>query len=121
MNESAEVNFAPFRSFIDIAGHPHGLWPGSGVVAGRPVANSYCLQNRERAIIYFESPNGEAGHVYPAGSAVLKDLWLRDGRYSLRIYHPNNGERMTGMVGIRGGRGLISLLRFNDALALLIR
>jgi hypothetical protein len=120
LNTVAETNFSHFRRFVDVAGHPRGLWPGSGVVSGHPVANSYCLQNDERAIIYLESPNGEAGHTYPASFANLQGLKLRDGSYNLLIYHPDTGEQSKDKFEICEGRGSISLPGFKDDLALLI-
>jgi len=120
LNTLAEENFLRFVNFTEIAGSRLGLQPVAQVVSRHPVANSYCLQNNEKAIIYLESPTGESGHVYPAGTAALTGLGLKDGRYRLLVYHPESGNQVSENVEIHNGGGLISLPVFKDDLALLI-
>jgi hypothetical protein len=117
----AETNFLHFINFVELAGDRQGLQAGSGVVAGHPVANSYCLQNDRKAVIYMESPNGEAGHIYPEGNAKLIGLHLRNGSYNLLVYHPGTGEQATGGIQISNGEGFVQLPSFRDDLAVIIR
>jgi hypothetical protein len=121
LNTLAEDGFLNFIKFTDMAGHPRGLHAASEVVSGHPATHSYCLQNREKAILYLESPNGEAGHFYPSAKASLKGLILDDGQYDLLIYHPASGEQINHSVEILGGNGKIHLPPFKDDLAILIR
>ena len=117
----AETNFLHFINFVELAGDRQGLQAASGVVAEHPAANSYCLQNDRKAVIYMESPNGEAGHIYPAGNTRLVGLGLKDGSYNLLVYHPDTGEQTTGGIEISNGEGSVQLPSFKDDLALMIR
>jgi hypothetical protein len=121
LNELAEKNYSLFRQFVDMTGHPVGMRASAGVVAAHPAAGSYCLQNERRAIIYLESPSGEAGHRYPSSQAKLKGLHLPDRSYDLLIFHPSTGERTTSRIELLNGEASTLLPPFTDDLALLIQ
>jgi hypothetical protein len=120
-NTLAENQFRHFKTFIDKVGHSAGLRPVAGVLSDHPVANSYCLQNGQRAIIYLESPNGEAGYSYPPRSAKLEGLNLCDGEFTMLVYHPGTGDQSTVRMDVHKGRASIQLPEFKDDLALLIQ
>jgi len=120
LNTLAETHFKHFNTFVEDAGDPTGLRPAQRVVIDHPVANSYCLHNDARAIIYLESPNGEAGHHYPPGHATIQGLSLHDGVYNMRVYQPDSGQQSNVKVDVHQGRISIRLPAFRDDLALLI-
>jgi hypothetical protein len=120
LNNSSETHFSNFIKFTNIAGHPYGLMASSGILFNHPVANSYCLQNKQKAIIYIESPNGEAGHNYPRKSSKLKGIGLPDGAHNVLMYYPASGKRYTSSIDMFNGEGDINLPEFKDDLALLI-
>jgi hypothetical protein len=120
LNTLAEDYFPNFINFTNLTGCRWRLRPSAKVVSMQPVADSYCLQDEKKAIICLESPNGESGHVYAAGTAALTGLFLAEGRYNFLIYQPDSGNHISSSVEIRNRGGIIHLPLFRDDLALLI-
>ena len=71
LNQLSEQNFIHFRRFVDQISDYEDLRPSSGVLAGHPVPHSYSLQSKQQAIIYLESPNGQAGFNYDQTKAKI--------------------------------------------------
>jgi hypothetical protein len=92
----------------------------SDVLKGHTVANSYCLQSDKEAIIYLESPNGEAGYTYKEKKATINGLMLKDGIHKGSIYFPDSGNKRGFAIKVVRGAGEITLPSFNDDLAIII-
>ena len=121
LNLFAEENFVNFKKFVNrIPGYQH-LMPSSGVLIGHPVKNSYILQSENQAIIYIESPNGEAGFNYSSKQAKLNGLMLPDGIWFGSFYFPATGKSSKFTIRIKSGESDLKLPAFQDDLAIRIK
>lgn len=77
-----------------ISNYEH-LRPSSSAFVDHPAKHSYCLQSEKQAIIYLESPNGQAGFDYDQTKAKLAGFMLSDGHYQGTYYFPADGQRET--------------------------
>jgi hypothetical protein len=93
----------------------------SDVLKDHPVTNSYCLQSDKEAIIYLESPNGEAGYKYNGKKAIITGLRLKDGIHKGIIYFPDSGNKRGFAIKVVRGAGEIRLPSFKDDLAIIIK
>ena len=121
LNQLSEQNFIHFRRFVDQISDYEYLKPTSGVLLGHPTRHSYCLQSEKQAIIYIESPNGQAGFNYNQTKARLTGLTLDDGHYQGTYYSPSDGRKETFSVELEAGEGELLVPRFKDDLAILIQ
>jgi hypothetical protein len=119
LNLFAEENFVKFKKFINqIPGYRH-LMSSSGVLIGHPVKNSYVLQFENQAIIYLESPNGEAGFNYSLKQAKLIGYRLPDGIWSDSFYSPATGKRSKFTIRLKNGESDLKLPAFIDDLPII--
>ena len=121
LNQISEQNFVHFRRFVNQITDYEDLSPSSGVLVGHPTRHSYCLQSEKQAIIYIESPNGQAGFNYNQTKARLTGLTLDDGHYQGTYYSPSDGRKETFSVELEAGEGELLVPRFKDDLAILIQ
>jgi hypothetical protein len=121
INTEAEKNFFNFKRFIDQVRGYKTLKPTTGVLSNHPVANSYCLQSTDQALIYLESPNGKAGFSYDRSPANLNKLLLTDGTYKGLFYFPDSGRTQTFSIQMIGGKGKLLIPDFKDDLAIFIQ
>jgi hypothetical protein len=121
LNRLAEINFSFFRKLVNRISDYEFLQRLSGVLIGHPVVNSYCLQSKNRVIIYLESPNGRAGISYGRTKANLIGMMLSDGDHKGIFYYPSNGKQNTFSVKLHRGTGEINIPPFKDDLLIIIR
>lgn len=121
LNMMSETNFMPFMKFVNnnIDGYEH-LMPSDNVLHDHPITNSYCLQDKNKSIIYLESPNGEAGYQYRSGFATITSLLLKDGNYNGFFYFPDTGTKQRFEVKIENGKCKLKLPAFKDDLVIMI-
>jgi len=121
LNQLSEQNFVHFRKFVDQVSDYEHLKPTSGVLVGHPVGNSYCLQSKKQAIIYLESPNGQASFNYDQTKARLTNLVLDDGHYQGTCYSPADGYQETFSIELKAGEAELIVPSFKDDLCIVIR
>ena len=121
LNQISEHNFVHFRRFVDQITDYEDLRPSSGVLVGHPAKNSYCLQSKKQAVIYLESPNGQAGFNYDQTKAKLTGLMLDDGHYQGTYYFPADGRSEAFSIELEAGEGQLLVPRFKDDLTIIIR
>ena len=120
LNLFAEHNFVNFKKFVNqISGYCR-LIPSNDILQGHPVRNSYILQSENQAIIYLESPNGNAGFNYSSRDARLRGLILADGLWPGSLYFPATGESSKFTIRINSGQGDLHLPAFQDDLVIYI-
>ena len=121
LNTLAEDNFVHFRNFIsNIQDYP-SLLPYNNIVKDHPAAHNYCLQSSNEIVIYLESPNGNAGYLYPGTLVSLTNLLLSDGSYTGHYYNPDSGIITVFETLIFNGNTKLKIPGFNDDLAIYIR
>jgi hypothetical protein len=74
-----------------------------------------------QVIIYFESPNGQAGFSYARTRAKLTGLRLKDGHHRGIFYYPFNGTEESFLIKLKEGAGISIVPAFKDDLAIIIR
>jgi hypothetical protein len=121
LNTIAEEYYYNFYKFTELVTDYINFQMSSGVLKGHPVANSYCLQSDKEAIIYLESPNGEAGYTYKEKTAIINGLMLKDGIHKGSIYFPDSGSKRGFSIKVVRGAGEITLPSFKDDLAIIIK
>ena len=120
LNTIAEKNYYNFYKFTELVTDYKNFRMASDVLKEHPVTNSYCLQSNKEAIIYLESPNGEAGYTYKEKKATIKGLMLKDGIHKGSIYFPDSGNKRGFAIKVVRGTGEITLPSFKDDLAIII-
>lgn len=121
LKQLSEDNFVHFRRFVDQICDYQYLRPSSSVLVGHPARDSYCLQSEKQAIIYLESPNGQAGFNYDQAETRLTGLMLDDGHYHGTYYFPADGRSETFPIELQAGECQLVVPSFNDDLAIIIR
>jgi hypothetical protein len=121
LNTIAEEYYYNFYKFTNLVNDYRNFQMSSDVLKGHTVPNSYCLQSDKEAIIYLESPNGEAGYTYKEKKATINGLVLKDGIHKGSIYFPDTGNKREFTIKVVRGTGEIILPSFRDDLAIIIK
>lgn len=120
-NTLTEDNFRHFRNFVDQIINYENLIPSTNVVTKHPAAHVYVLHSKEQAIIYLESPNGNAGHSYAPSPIKLENLLLTTGNYRGQFYDPSSGNQQAFEIPVEDGIAELSAPSFQDDLAIIIQ
>lgn len=121
LNTLAEDNFTHFRHFIDRVGDYANMIASDSLVEGHAAPHNYTLFSEQEAVVYLESPNGEAGYHYPVTTVSINGLMLKDGIYQSYFYQPATGKETKVDFSVTNGVARLSIPAFDDDIALHIK